>query len=441
MELLKILKDGESTTVEFKETLSKDVVKTVCAFANTKGGKILVGVKDDGTPVGIRSDRVKQELSDFLRSLMPLPEVAIDEMTLGELKIVLVIVKDSSMLISYNNSAYIRVGVNNYPLSLDEVIEKSAESLRVFFDQIVTDIPASELDKSLLKSYIDKRKQLRKVGSDPDMIDVALRLKILKKKDKGLFLTNAGILCFTQDPQKYIGNAVVRLTKFEDEEMKTYSAQEEFTGTLQRIVDQIETYFLKNLNRIGGFNVGFRRQEYLEYPLSALREAIINAVVHRNYFDAADIRIFIFPNRIEIHSPGSFPPGISVENPEHKPRNPQIAQFFYDLGYTEKYGSGIKKILKETSAHPFVSVNFLVRPYNTTVIFNKNISRITLDDINQRIIEAIASEPKGSGEIAKAIGLSRQSTIDRLKNLRALGIIKQEGEGPKTVYTFTKVSS
>lgn len=441
MELLQLLKEGESTIVEFKETLTKDIVRTICALANTKGGKILIGVKNDGNPVGIQSDKYQQELSDFLRALMPMPEVSIEAVPIAKAKIIIVTVKESSMLISCNHLAYIRVGSNNYPLSMDEVIEKSAESVRIFFDQIITDVPASELDTVSLKDYLEKRERIRKVESDPDLTDVAIRLKILKKKDKGLFLTNGGVLCFTKDPQKQIGYAVVKLTKFEDEEMRTYSFQEEITGPLQDIVDQIEKYFSKNLRKIGGFNVGFKRQEYLEYPLLALREAIINAIVHRNYFDAADIRIFIFPNRIEIHSPGSFPPGISVENPEHKPRNPQIAQFFFDLGYTEKYGSGIKKILKETSEHPFVSVNFLVRPYNTTVIFSKDTSKLNLDDINQKILEVIASAPKGSGEISKAIGLSRQSTIDRLKNLHSIGIIRQEGEGPRTVYVYNKIAN
>lgn len=439
IELLNILKEGESTTTEFKENLSKDINRTACAFANTKGGKILVGVKNDGTPIGIKEDKMQQEISNQLQILRPIPQFNIESTPIGKTQIVVISIKESSMLISCKNIVYIRVGTNNYPLSIEEVIEKSAESLRVFFDQIISSITVSELNKKLLKEYLNKRQSTRGVEAENDLIDMALRLKILKKRDKGLFLTNAGILCFTDDPQKYIGNSLVRLVKFDDNEMKNYSYQREFVGPLQKIVTEIEEYFLKNLNRVGGFTVGFKRQEFLEYPLNALREAIINAIIHRNYFDAADIRIFIFPDHIEIKNPGSFPPGVSVDNPEHKPRNPQIAQYFYDLGLTEKYGSGINKIIKETSEHPLVIVKFIVKPYNTTVIFSKSLSRIDLDKINLKILEALASGRKGSGEIAKLIGLTRQSTIERLKNLRSLGFIKQEGEGPKTIYLLSKL--
>lgn len=438
VELLQILKEGESTTIEFKETLNKDIAKSVCSFANTKGGRILIGVKDDGTPIGINDDKCQQEISDQLQKLRPMPEVTIDELPIAATKIIIINVEESNMLVSVNNTVYIRVGTNNYPLSIDEVIEKSAESLRVFFDQMLTKVSASEMDKQLISDYLKKRERIRGVEFTGDIFDTAVRLKVLGKKDKGLFLTNAGILCFTNDPQQHIGNSTVRVTRFDDNEMKTYSFQKEFTGPLQKIVEEIEKYFVSSFNRVGGFTVGFKRQEFLEYPLTALREALINAIIHRNYFDAAEIRLFIFPDRIEIRNPGSFPPGVSVDYPEHKPRNPQIAQFFYDMGLTEKYGSGIQKIIRETSEHPLVGVKFSPRPYNTTVIFTKSLSSIDLDPINLKILEILSTESKGSGAIAQAVNLSRQATVERLRNLRTLGFIQQEGEGPKTTYKLGK---
>lgn len=438
VELLQILKEGESTTVEFKETLNKDIARSVCSFANTKGGRILIGVKDDGTPMGINDDKCQQEISDQLQKLRPMPEVTIDELPIAATKIIIINVEESNMLVSVNNTVYIRVGTNNYPLSIDEVIEKSAESLRVFFDQMLTEVLASEMDKQLVSDYLKRRERIRGVEFTGDIFDTAVRLKVLGKKDKGLFLTNAGILCFTNDPQQYIGNSTVRVTRFDDNEMKTYSFQKEYTGPLQKIVEEIEKYFVSSFNRVGGFTVGFKRQEFLEYPLTALREALINAIIHRNYFDAAEIRLFIFPDRIEIRNPGSFPPGVSVDYPEHKPRNPQIAQFFYDMGLTEKYGSGIQKIIRETSEHPLVGVKFSPRPYNTTVIFTKSLSSIDLDPTNLKILEVLSAESKGSSAIAQAVSLSRQATVERLRNLRTLGFIQQEGEGPKTTYKLGK---
>lgn len=443
VQLLSILKDGESTSVEFKEAFNKNdsLCKAICAFANTKGGKILIGVKDDGTPVGIQGHKLQDVSDQVNNTLIPMPAFNVSEITLAQAKIIVIDVEESSRLVSANNMVYIRVGTNNHPLSIDEVIEKSSESLRVFFDQIPSEVPASELDKNLLNDYLKRRERQRGVEFSGDAIETAVSLKILAKKGKGLFLTNGGILCFTENPQKYIGNSTVRLTKFEDNEMKSYSFSKDFGGPLQKIVDDIEKYFVGSLSRVGGFTVGFKRQEFLEYPLAALREAIINAIIHRNYFDAAEIRIFIFPDRIEIRNPGSFPPGVSIENPEHKPRNPQIAQFFYDMGLTEKYGSGIRKIIRETAEHPLTGVKFSPRPYNTTVSFIKTLTSIDLDAINLKILDSLAAGSKASGAVAQEIGLSRQAAVERLRNLTNLGFIKKEGEGPKTVYELGKVFS
>lgn len=438
IELLNILKEGESTNTEFKMIPSSEIRKTACAFANTKGGRILIGVKDNGDPVGIKTNNWKAKVSDSLQTLRPMPEYLIEEVPISDVKIIFINIQESPSLVSTNNEVYIRVGTSNRPLSIEEIIEKSSESLRVFFDQIPSKINVDELDKSMLSNYLQRRSQSRGVLSDGDELETALRLKIIYRKNGGLFLTNGGILCFTKDPQKYMGNAVVRMIKFEDDEMRKYSFQKEFTGSLPSILESLERYFVDNLNRVGGFTVGFRRQDFLEYPLSAVREAIINAVIHRNYFDPADIRIFIFPNRLEIKNPGSFPPGVSIDNPEHKPRNPQIAQYFYDLGLTEKYGSGIKKIIRDVSEHPLTTVEFVVKPYNTTVIFNKSLTDINLDQINLKILESLKSGVKQSGEISRIIGLSKQATIDRIKNLRLLGFVKQLGEGSKTIYELGK---
>lgn len=103
-DLLQILKEGESTIVEFKEAINKDIAKSVCSFANTKGGKILIGVKDDGTPIGVTDEKCKQEISDQLSKLRPMPEVTIDEFSIGEAKIIIVNVKECNMMVSINNN-------------------------------------------------------------------------------------------------------------------------------------------------------------------------------------------------------------------------------------------------------------------------------------------------------------------------------------------------
>lgn len=439
-ELFTILQNGESHTIEFKQSLNESIQRPACAFANTNDGTVLLGIKDDGTPIGIKDKDYQHKISILLQVLKPVPSFTSEEISIGSVKIVMVSIQKSPSLVSYRNIVYVRVGTINYPLSIEEVIEKSAESLRVYFDQLISKVPASELDKNLFESYLKQREKNRGVKMRDGLMENALKLKAVQKKNGKSFLTNAGILCFTREPQQYINNASVRLVWFDDEEMKTYREQKEFVGNLPKIIDDIEGFFTRHLRRIGGFTVGFRRQEYLEYPFGALREAVINAIIHRNYFDPADIRLFVFPRRIEIRNPGSFPPGVSVENPEHKPRNPIIAQYFYDLGLTEKYGSGILKIFRESKNHPLVDAKFEVRPYVTKVIFEKTTEEIALDKINRDILDFLVDGKKRSSEITKVTGLSRQATISRLNDLITLGLVQSIGGGPKTFYELGKLS-
>lgn len=438
LELFTVLKNGESDTIEFKENFSEAIRRSACAFANTEGGRIFIGIKDDGTPVGFSESRYQQKISNLLQSLKPAPSFNIEEIFITSAKVVVISIKKSQFLTSLRNIVYVRAGTNNYPLSIEEVVEKSAESLRIFFDQIRAKAPLSALNKKLFKNYLKKKEKIRRAKIYGDLIENALKAKVFQKKGKSIYFTNAGLLCFTKEPQQYINNASVRLVWFDDDEMKTYREQREFLGPLPKIISEIEVFFRRELRRIGGFTVGFKRKEFLEYPFEALREAIINAVVHRNYFDPADIRIFIFPRRIEIKNPGSFPPGVSVENPEHKPRNPIIAQFFYDLGLTEKYGSGIRKIIREAGQHPLVDVKFVIRPYVTTVIFEKATEEISLDKLNRDILEFLVDGQKRSSEICKVTGLSRQATIVRLKDLMVLGFVQLVGRGPQTFYKLSK---
>ena len=153
--------------------------------------------------------------------------------------------------------------------------------------------------------------------------------------------------------------------------MQRYTDQRFFEGSLWRMVEEIEAYLRSHLQRSGGGRSGFRRLERFEYPLQALREALLNAIIHRNYFRAADIKMFFLPDRLLIRNPGSFPPGVTPESPEHRPRNPLLSQYFYDVGLVEKYGSGIETMRSICSNSSSVTLKFDLKESSTTLIFQK----------------------------------------------------------------------
>jgi len=438
-ELITILRKGESEKIEFKSNFVKDIAKGVCAFSNMDGGDILLGIGDDGEIVGTKTNDISQKVSDVLAAIQPYPKVKMEAFEIEDKKIFHIKVSPSDHLHSVGNVVYIRLGKNNRPLSTQEVIEKAAESAIVFFDELPADAPIEAISLTLVNEYLEKRRAVRGVKERGSLEENLTTLKITKKVDGTIKPTKGGLLFFSDNPQEYIPNAKVRLVWFQDDEMRRYIDSKEFTGPVWKMIDDIEDYFLKNLKVIGGDMAGWKREENMEYPLDAVREAVINSLIHRNYFDPSDVQIFMFPTNIRIKNPGNFPPGITVEAPEHKPRNPQLAQYMYDMGYIEKYGSGINKIKKACTTHPFAEVEFFLKPYRTEVVFRKE-NKLEFAEIDQNILDTLKKiEPATSTKVGSATELSKVAVVKHLNALILAGAVEKTGKGRATRYSITSV--
>lgn len=438
-DLIRILKQGEGEEVEFKSHFVKDIAKDICAFSNTVGGHVLFGIDDKGEVVGTGDENIEQKVSDVLQGIYPHPDVKMEMVKIGDKQISHIIVSPSDRLHSVGNVVYLRMGLNNRPLSTHEVIEKAAESALVFFDELPSDVPLEAISQSMVTNYLEKRRSIRGVNSRGSIEDNLILLKIVKDVDGIIKPTKGGLLFFSENPQEYLPNARVRLVWFQDEDMRKYIDSREFSGPIWKMVDDIEDYFLKNLKVVGGAMTGWKREEFLEYPMDALREAVINALIHRNFFDASEVQIFIFPSSIRIKNPGNFPPGVTPEVPEHKPRNPYLSQYMYDMGYVEKYGSGIRKIKMACDAHPLVMVDFILKPYRTELVFRKD-KVPKLDEPDMKVLDLVRIlKSTTSTEISQKIGLSRVSVVKRLNNLVLKGFIEKTGQGRSTRYAIADV--
>jgi len=245
-------------------------------------------------------------------------------------------------------------------------------------------------------------------------------------------LTYGGLLAFGRSPGNYLPQARVHAVRFTDQAMESYSDSKLFTGPVGAVIDEVEGYLAANLREVGGHWSGFKRGRLLEYPISALREAVVNAVAHRNYLDPSDVKLFILPGEIRIKNPGAFPPGVTPEDPEHKPRNPLLTGFLFDLGYVERYGFGITRIRQECDDHPLVSVSFRSGVIRTEVVFTR--TGKDLDAADQQILGRLGGGPCASGELAAHLGVTRQAINPRLRRLVSLGLVVREGRGPATRY-------
>jgi len=432
-QVVRLLAGGENDQVEFKSRI-EPIARDVCAFLNSGGGTVLCGVSDDGDPVGVPKKDAAQRVADALQKIDPAPAFSVSTVAIDGRTIVAVQLEASPHLHAVGNVAYVRLGANNRPLSIPEVLERASESLFLYFDEQPSPVPAEEVDEGSVQRFLDERARIRGVQPRGTLEDNLLRLKIVTTQHGRQVLTYAGALMFAQHPERHLAHARVSLVRFSDHARQSYSDSRQFSGRLPDVIDAIEAYFASTLREIGGHLEGFRRRRLREYPLVALREAIVNALAHRNYLDPADTKVFVLPGEIRIKNPGSFPPGVTAESPEHKPRNPLLTGFLYDLGYVERYGFGIARMREACAEHPLVSVDFELGPRRTEVVFRQKAADLDLDQADRDALELLGRGPVPSRDLVARLGMSRQSVNVRMRRLMDLSLVEREGKGRSTHY-------
>ncbi|MFZ8801854.1 MAG: ATP-binding protein [Candidatus Calescibacterium sp.] len=331
--------------IEFKEKWTDDSLKTICAFANTYGGELIIGVSDKGKIVGVKdTEKLIRDLPNKIRDKLKItPSISVEEKKGKE--ILHIKIFPSSIPVSYEGKFYIRSGSTTQELKdtelayfLLEKMGKTWDSLSSGFDLSEIDFSTIEMFKNLAKNRIPSIKEFDSVEK------IFLNLKLFDENKK---ITNAGILLFGKEPQKKFISATVRVGSFKNSTHIVDTVVIE--GNLFKQVDGVINAIRKHLNV--RFEIkGVVRQDVWDYPLEALREAVINALIHRDYLSTAEIQIKIYDDRIWIWNPGKLPPQIKLEElkKEHSsyPRNPLIANAFYLAGFIERWGSGTKRIVQ-----------------------------------------------------------------------------------------------
>ena len=272
-----------------------------------------------------------------------------------------------------------------------------------------------------------------------------LNIKAIKKNKP----TNAGILFFGKNPLHFISHAQIRCARIKGNEIYSNILDRlDCNGTLWEMILQAEEFIKKNIRFMGLRTDQFQRIDKYEYPIKALREAMINAVIHRDYINPADVRIFIFDDRVEIINPGNFPDGVSPDNPRHKPVCQILSNYMYDIGFIEKYGSGIylEKRLCQENGNDFPI--YELDEIETKVIFKSQVKIVSVDgeahiksDLNERqkrAINFIAEKGKITNQKYKEINkLTSDKTAYRdLQDMADNGVIASHGTKKGRYYTL-----
>ncbi len=351
--------------------------------------------------------------------------------------------------------AYKRVGAADVQMSRAEYERLLLERQHVEFDrQLMEGTSYADLDEAKLTWYIRQRAERRGVrapATSPQ--ETLLNLGALAEEGSELTPTKGGLLFFGRDPQRFMPQSEVRIARFKGTTMGHFIDSADLRGTLPEMIDEAERFVRRN-TRVAAKVVGFRRREVSEYPYEAVREAICNAVCHRDYFmDGSTVRIMIFDDRIEVNSPGPLPPGVTVNNIDRKHvlRNKLIANYLYDIYYIEKWGTGITKMRRLMREHGLAEPVFEELGSFFAVTFYGPGERI-LDlipeegvvdlrelGLNGRQIEALRLLVNERGELTNAMyqelfEVSRRTATRDLKALVGTGWVRQKGTGKGTRY-------
>ena len=457
--LLESLKEMESEIVECKSGFGVDPFgRTMAAFSTKRGGIIFLGVTDDRDPVGVVwSQGLKDSICEVARNCKPPVDLDVSSIKHDSVKdiICVKIPRGDGRVYTYKNIPYERRQGSNHPLTPEEIMDIHKRNRRIYFD----DMPAknsrrpgliTDINEEKIKKYIKKQKGV--VRDDFDL------KKFLANNELSINgsgkVKNSAILLFGKNPTEFMPHNKINISVFPSNEVTRDFIKKIIEGSLESMYREAFIEIVRN-TRTYSFINGAERIDVPEYPTESIREAVINAIIHRDYFADTEIFIKIFKDRIEITNPGGFPfAGYSWDEIERqgisKRRNPVLASFFGKINLMEKDAQGIPRIKKEMKEHGLREP--LIEPTENTfkitlfgpgeerakIInspYRKVLDSSSLNERQKSILIEIRS--KGSisrGECSKLLGTPLNTATRDLKGLTEKGFIKSSGVGKGTRY-------
>jgi len=431
-ELIELIRKGESETIEFKENFDKETIQTAAAFANTKGGIILIGLSDKEKVNGVQIGRetLKDWANQISQSTEPriIPVIEVNE--IEKKNIVMIWIKEFPVKpVSVKGRCFRRIGTSNRIMTPQEIAEMHFHSMGTSWDAFpAKDKTIEDIDLNKVGKYITEANSTgrRKIEDSP--VEVLKKLDFIRDGKP----TWAAILVFGKEPQRPMLQSAVHCGRFKLDKTKIIDDLLIETDLINQ-VDEVMKFITRHISVEYKFEGKPKRKEIWEYPLEALREAVINAIVHRDYTAQSNVQAEIYDDRIEIWNPGGLLPGITIDDlykKEHKSilRNKQIAQVFYDIGYIEKYGSGTIRIIELCKQHGIPPPDFREVTGGFSVVFRKDIyteQYLSNLGLNERQIKAVMYV-KEKGRITNKEYREMFATTDRTA-LRDLVVICEKG--------------
>ena len=435
----------EHQNIEFKSSWHDDYLKWICGFANAQGGRIYIGKDDKGDVVGLKDwEKMMEEIPNKVKNNMGIT-TEVNLLHANDKHYIEIIVQPYSVPISLRGRYYYRSGSVKQELtgaSLNEFLLKRVG--HTWDDVIETRASFDDIDERTIKIFLRKAEE---AGRLPDIegLSIPELLEKLRLAKNGQ-LKRAAVVLFGKDPGTFYPNTFVKIGKFEDDDF-TIRFQELEEGNIIQILDKVlRTLDHKFLIRNISFE-GMNRIETLEYPVVALREILLNSLIHRNYM-GAPTQIRVYDNKMSVWNHGTLPEGITLDKltqPHSSfPRNPILAEACFRGGFIDSWGSGVMKIIDscKSAELPTPSLEEDGGGFKVT-LFKDRFSEEELRKLglSDRQINAVSFiKEKGyitTLEYMKRYDISERTARNDLNNLIDNKILLREGETNTARYVFT----
>lgn len=344
-----LLQEGEGTRLEYKESLSSSFAREVVALANTLGGKILLGVRDDGTISGVvDSNEMRARIQDIARNCDPSAKVLVERV--GEVTVVTVFESDAKP-VQCSDGFFWRQGAVTQKLSRSEIRDFFRRDGAIRFDLSLC--PAfrypRDFDRSKLDAWLDRSR----ITVRQPVEDILVNIEAAERTEGKLIFRNAGVLFFAHEPRRFFNQAYITCLLFKGHDRVHILDRKDFDGGIVSDIEESLRFIERNTRNAYRIEK-LQREEIPEYPMAALREAITNAVMHRDWFnEGANVFVEIYDDRVEVVSPGGLPAGVIASDLGSRSvrRNALIADLLHRIAFIEKAGTGIRRMREEALRH------------------------------------------------------------------------------------------
>ncbi len=453
VDVQQLLISGESETVEFKQSLGemKEILETIGAFANGEGGAIVIGLTPAKKIVGVQLG--KDTLEAFTNSILQQTDPKVfSSLALAEVDgrtLIVVRVETSSFKpVLVSGRGYKRVGRSNHMLSSNEWTRLLFANKGISWDAgAVAEATFDDIDADVLRQFLRRAEQERNMVIDLNtpLVEALAKLELLYEGKPN----RAAVLLFGKRPQRFFYPAELRCARFKGTEPIHFIDMKVMGGNIIAQVPAAMEFIQRHISMAAEIvPTQVERIDRWEYPLEALREAIINATCHRDYFDSGNVQVRIFDDRIEVWSPGLLPEGITVADlyrtHNSRPRNHRIAHAFFLINYIEQWGTGTLRMVDLCREAGIPDPEYDERSSAFVVTFRK-VKRIKKYHAGPERVERqkqAIEYVKQHGRIttqdyAQLLGVSTRTALRDLMALAEQGIFRRGGKARAIYFEMT----